>query len=408
MATFQDLLKTLGGGALQGGQKLVKSAQDAIVNWAAKNPTQATGILQATGGSFGSMIQKSPVAVAKAIAPTVKQIAQQAVAPKAAVAAVKPPPVVQKIAAPPPKPIVQKQSFGDIMAAVKPVVQQKPVSAGGGPSQAMVLAGQSVPSPTSAKITPASINPKTGLPYAINPSTGLWDEDYFNRVWSTYTQGAAIPSTVLDTIKKYALSGVSEKEAERLAMEELKPYYEKKLAESNWDFDTARKQMEEDRALEIKQGKENILAQQQEFFGTTAPQEQLQLQDALASRGILTTREGAATPLTGTTATGEQLTAKSPFTAGYGGIAGRRIGTLVTSQKARADAIARGLSQREESLGLQTKQSTELMTEQQKRSAAALEEARKKEAASLGTSKYQRALTQAQLKTQEALGPYLG
>jgi hypothetical protein len=69
MATLADLLKQVGSGVLSGAQTLQKNTQQAIVDWATKNPTQAGNILNVQKTISQAPAKVLSTAVSKIITP---------------------------------------------------------------------------------------------------------------------------------------------------------------------------------------------------------------------------------------------------------------------------------------------------------------------------------------------------
>lgn len=337
MATINDILKFLGGGAAQA----VPAIQQGIQNYAMTNPVAAGNILNATGGGFGSMIQQAPVQVlSKLIGPSAQNIIQP---PPATIVRAQAPTTVQR-ATTPPAPVVQSKSFGQISGAT--------------PARVAIPQATTTQQPARVNIT------------------------------------AAKPVSYTTPYDQYLAQ----------AKEAMRPYYEKLLANSNWDINNAKKKLEEDYQLGKRQAEAGAAADTSTLFGQQIPQEQMQEAENLNKRGLLTTPEGSATQIQGTNpTTGQVVTPTNPYlTKKYGGIAGNQIGQMQTGQQARAEAIGRALSNREASLQLPVTQQNRYYDEQQKRNTYELGQKQNIGAATLAGEKYANQLQKQQAGLQTA------
>jgi hypothetical protein len=309
MATFQDMMKTVGGAALKGVQavqKVIPAAQQAIVNWAAQNPSAAGNILKATGGSFGAMVQKSPAQVmAQLAAPTVQKTVanvQKAVAP--VIAATRKIATPAKATVPVPK----------IITPVQPIQTKVQQPTGGG------FAQYNKPAPQVQTKVLAPSGSGTGGSTA------------------TVTGGQA---SNLGTSSNYLGQ----------ARNDVTAYYQSLLEDSNWNIDEAKRRMEEDYKLGVRGAREASDVNMRQQMDEAAPSALMSSMDELNKRGLVSRPTGDLAPVTAKLSTGETITAKTPnITKTFGGLAGEQFGRVQTAQQARAEAIGKALALRDEEL----------------------------------------------------------
>jgi len=183
------------------------------------------------------------------------------------------------------------------------------------------------------------INPATGKGYAINPSSGAWDDNYFAQNFgggsggsSGGGQGPSIPGFTFDW-----------DQAENDALKELTPYYQKKLAEANGDVELAKKRIEEDYQQGLRYNKEDA-ATQTTADTQTAKEETDATMDSLNQRGILFGQiqdpEQSQEPISGIAKT-------------------LSLDPLATKQDARRQAIQRAIQRSDSSLAMAKQRGTD-------------------------------------------------
>lgn len=122
-------------------------------------------------------------------------------------------------------------------------------------------------------------------------------------------------------------------EAEKAALEELRPYYERILSEEQGDVERAKRRIEEDYARGARYREED-LASEEAAFGLTFPKEKNQLLENLNKRGLVPTAQ-------------------------RGGLGSQDITNLQQSQDLRREAVTRALSRQGEEAGLTRARSRE-------------------------------------------------
>jgi len=269
-------------------------------------------------------------------------------------------------------------------------------SAGGG--------GQQYPDPWS--------NQKTSTPSKSFSQISTPSQDIAKAASTPYDPNANIPlGNALSAADKQALEALKASKLnygdyERQALDELTPWYEKLLAESNYDIDLALRHLEETYTLGQRQAKATT-GEQLRMGEPTLQQERKSTLGNLAQRGLL-----EAAPITGPT---ETLSYNAPDTGeklggeriqGFGGLAGARMDILKKSQQSRVEAIQRALARQEEQSSLQKKQEQEIQERSRQKTARQLELEKQQKLPELAQSKYQRALQQLDIKRTEILSPY--
>ena len=347
-------------------------------------------------------VQKAVSTLTKAATPVVQQAQKQiqaAITPKPA-QVISPLPnnyTAQKAATP-------TQSFGQISANAASTTASKatgPIIASAGTANR-----QSVGQVQGVTIKASDINPQTGLPYAINPATGLWDDGYFNQIRKMMSE-QNVPLTTIQAMQKYSPANINYSSIEKEELAKATPYYERLLKEANWDVDQALGKMKEEYQLGVKIEHQNRDYERQQMIAQ-APQETLGTQDELARRGLLDTVAGEAAPLTTQLSTGEEVKANTGLMGkSYGGLAGGRLGTLLESQKARAEAINKAQQAAEATAEIPYRYGTTQYEEERKRKAAELEQAKRKETAAAAAERYGREVNIAGQKVEGLLQPYL-
>lgn len=207
----------------------------------------------------------------------------------------------------PPGRWVETGSFGPIGS--QGTTTYSPVSGGGG------------------GVSKTDINPATGKMYAINPATGVWDDNYWSNVVEPQLRGQAggggggYPQWAFDFER-----------AEEESFKRLAPYYEDLLRLTGGDVSLAKKKLEFDYKSGLRIAKSEF-EEQSRSQALQFPQEKEQLVTGLGRRGVI----GASTE--------KELWGKTA-----GGLAGKTASRLVESQSVREEAISRALKDREEQL----------------------------------------------------------
>lgn len=122
-------------------------------------------------------------------------------------------------------------------------------------------------------------------------------------------------------------------EAEKAALEELRPYYERILSEEQGDVERAKRRIEEDYARGIRYREEDLATREREF-ALTFPREETNLIDSLNKRGLVPTAQ-------------------------RGGLGSQDIANLQESQNLRREAVSRALQRQGEEAGLTRSRSRE-------------------------------------------------
>lgn len=253
----------------------------------------------------------------------------------------------------------------------------------------------------------SDINPQTGLPYAINPTTGQWDDGWYQYLVRLMSE-KNVPLTTIQQLGKYGQSNISYTKIEEEEFEKAKPYYERLLKEANWDINQAVGKLKEEYDLGLRTTRESKDIERTSLVKQEAPREYTSMMDELARRGLLQTVTGEAKPLETQLSTGEKIKVETPqLTKSYGGLASRRIGSLLASQEARAEAINKAQKAREEELNIPYKYGSAAYEEERKRKAAELEQSQRKEAVAAAGVRYGRESQIAQSKYESLLNPYL-
>jgi hypothetical protein len=351
-------------------------------------------------------VQKATAAVTKAATPVVQKAVAQiqtAMQPKPAQIIS---PLPNNYVYTPPKPATPTQSFGQLNKTNTTGNKATGggaiiASAGGGGNK------QSAGTVMGVTIKASDINPQTGLPYAINPVTGEWDDGYFNYIKKLMGE-QNVPLTTIQAMQKYSPANIKYGDIEKEEFAKATPYYERLLRESNWDIDQAKAKMKEDYDLGVKVERQNRDYERTQLVTQTAPAETLSAQDELAKRGMLDTVEGEAAPLTTQLSGGEEIKAKTGLMGkSYGGLAGGRLGTLLQSQTARTEAITNAQKAREAEMEIPYRYGTTGYEEERKRKAAELEQAKRKETAAAAAERYGRETAIAGQKVEGLMQPYL-
>ncbi len=202
-------------------------------------------------------------------------------------------------------------------------------------------------------IQKSDINPETGKAYAVNPRSGVWDDNY----WALEVeprlkaQGINIPAFNFDY-----------DQAEKEARAKLEPYYKQKLDEANGDVARAKQLIEQDYERGLRTAREDT-AVALNTDTQNVKEENLTLGDSLNKRGVMFSEAPAGDPAGGMVRSG---------------LAGTEFGALGTKQDARRQAIERALSRQEEVAGVERKRGIEEQDIQQPRYARALKEEQEK------------------------------
>lgn len=255
--------------------------------------------------------------------------------------------------------------------------------------------------------TASEINPLTGKPFAWNPATGAWDDNYFNQyVIPKLTQAYSAVAEDIALFEQVAPSTVSYSDIEAGATKELTDYYNKLLDEYGNDVQLAIKRMEEDYQTGKRKVGETFKTGVEDLYAT-APTEMRMLMEQIAAGGGLSTPTGRADTELTTTVDGQQVTAQMPTRMQFGGYAGQKIAMLSKAQKARQDALERAKREQEEELGLEKTRGLEDIRSAETKYRSAAEQEKRQNIQDLALTRYTQALTEAgKLKAPLALSPY--
>lgn len=332
----------------------IQNIQNLLSSWAAQNPTQAGNILKATNnGSYGI----TPFGALNTVA----------------------------------QPIVQKNIVQPVQNAVKGVVNAMPKTAVKAATPVTtvkkpVIAPPSVPSVVQKPVSFGQLSRKTNTTVA-GANTG-----------TSGTQAGVIPATVPTNT-----GGVDPIQAFK---DQNRAYYEKLLADSNWDVNEAMRRLEEQHAMGTRFNTEDQQAAAKDLFTQQFPQEQTAMAENLNKRGLLSNPLGAAQQLSMQTpgGTGTTTVQNPVLTRQYGGIAGNQINQMQNAQQARAEAIGRAFSQREAQLQLPVTQGQRAQTQGLAQNQYANQQKMNTDAATaaLAGDAYQRKLQGAGLQTAQA------
>jgi len=165
--------------------------------------------------------------------------------------------------------------------------------------------------------------------------------------------------------------------------------------------------LKEDYDTGIRQAQVTTKGNMQEYFGDIFPDEMRTLVGGLSRRGLLSEGKGLTQPQQKyDLPEGGQLKQVQPTRQTFGGIAGKRIGMLTSSQQARQEAQERALRDRSKELGqVKARGVTDLET-QSERTKWQTQQEIDREAQQLGTQYWQRALSGQAYKQKLIDEPY--
>lgn len=240
----------------------------------------------------------------------------------------------------------------------------------------------------------------------------------------------------LKLLKELDLSKINQKDFETEAMSELTPYYERLLAEANWDVDLAKKRLEEDYRTGIRTEAENVSSALKKLIQSDIPAEQKAQLEDLNKRGLLGTvlNQAAkprttevqqlidagtaradvvpAQPVTGaytpnvTSQTAATITQPPVTTAQFGGLAGKQISEAGVQQDARQEAITRAFTRYNEQQNTDRQRGALDAEVGRGRTTRQLTQEKAEKVPVLAGDKYQRKLNETQIKRQTILEPY--
>lgn len=216
-------------------------------------------------------------------------------------------------------------------------------------------------------------NPGTGWTQVGYTGGGGGESNFANAFSAAAAATAAIPPIKLQPLSYY----------EGLALEELKPYYERILKEEGGDVEKAKVRLEEDYKLGLRRQTEDTQRTLTEQKDVTFPQEQQTLQETLVKRGLFNTPtvDGMAT----------------------GGLPMQQQQKLVDDQKRRREAIERALGRYSETEGIRRGRTLEDVSSEWGRRQFALGQEKTEKAATIGRQKREDEYMQQQLDREAKL-----
>lgn len=193
----------------------------------------------------------------------------------------------------------------------------------------------------------------------------------------TFARMAGAP-TAIPPIKLMPLS-----DYEKLALEELRPYYERILKEEGGDVERAKRRLDEDYQRGVRVAREDTNIQRKQLTDVTIPQEKQNLQESLIKRGLMNTEtvNGMAT----------------------GGVPSQLQNKLADDQRRRQEAIERALSRYEDTEGIRKGRAFEDIGTEWDRRQFALGEEKKQRAVTMGRMKREDEYSQQQLDREAKL-----
>lgn len=240
----------------------------------------------------------------------------------------------------------------------------------------------------------------------------------------------------LALLKELDLSKLKFSDFEAEALKELTPYYERLLAESNWDVQQAKNRIIQDYQTGLRQQAEDLKTSLKELIQTTIPKEQKAQLEELNKRGMLGTilNQGAqarsqtvnqvtdvgqavATNVPGqavttaynpaTTTTEIANVSQGPVTtAQFGGLAGKQWAESETGRDARQEAITRAFTRYNEEKNLERSRGITDAETTRGRQERAYQQEKAERIPQLAGEKYARKVQEMQTKRQAILEPY--
>jgi len=210
-------------------------------------------------------------------------------------------------------------------------------------------------------------------------------------------------------LEKLKVSNINYDQFQQQAMEELRPYYERLLKESNYDIDLAKQRLEEDYQTGRRYAKEDSTKELDTLLGQTAPMETRNTLDNLNQRGLLDSviPNQKQDQMSVTLPSGENKAYQPVTTANFGGVAGSEVDRLRQSQASRQEAIERALKRSDEQAMLDRQRKNQDYETQRQRTTFNMGQEKAEKAATLGESKYNRAIQRAVTQKEEILQPYI-
>ena len=248
------------------------------------------------------------------------------------------------------------------------------------------------------------INPETGKPYGFNPATNSMDDNFWAEKVEPALREKYLSEPQKSLLTQNQQSGVDKDAIRQGLMKELEPYYARLLNESNGDIELAKKRMEEDYQKGLRVAREDSDTSVKNAIQTLIPNEQDQLYGELNRRGLVGTREGRIDAPSATLSTGQKVISPLGTNVKFGGLGGKMQGQLISTQKARSEAVQRALQRQEEELGLTRNRSMEDYTTKQTRNTANLQQQKNVDLQTGTEERYKNALGDNYMRSNILLG----